>query len=51
MNKKIILISLIFLIIGFFIGRWWIIFDYNDKCLDMGGGKNPGNNSICVIKK
>lgn len=24
-------------------------FRYNDLCLDMGGGRNPGNYPICVL--
>lgn len=24
---------------------------YEDLCLDLGGGKNPGNDPICVLDK
>ncbi len=26
-------------------------FQYTDLCLDMGGGRNPGDYEICVIEK
>jgi len=26
-------------------------FIYEDTCLDLGGGKNPGNYPICVVEK
>ncbi len=53
MNKKIktAIIHPLILIIGFFFGYQWSSFNYNDKCLDLGGGKNPGNYPICVIEK
>jgi hypothetical protein len=39
------------LIVGsFFLGMKWNQFQYEDTCLDMGGGKNPGNHPICVIE-
>ena len=26
-------------------------FIYEDTCLDLGGGKNPGNYPICAVEK
>jgi hypothetical protein len=50
--KKTILISIIVvvsLVLAFFTGMKWNEFQYNDICLDMGGGKNPGNHPICTV--
>lgn len=33
--------------LGRSIERW----RYDDLCLDMGGGRNPGNHPICVIDR
>ena len=51
--KKInaILIGLLFLLIGVFIGYKYFQLNYQDKCLDLGGGQNPGNYPICVVEK
>jgi len=51
--KKIILTSIIItsLILAFFTGMKWNEFQYNDICLDMGGGKNPGNHPICIVER
>ena len=54
--KKFLIISfvlgiLIAIGVGFWLGMKWQRFNYLDKCLDMGGGMNPGGQEICVIKK
>ena len=36
--------------LGFFGGMTWEKFIYEDWCLDMGGGKNPGNYKYCVVQ-
>ena len=45
----------IFIILGilvvFFLGMQFERFMYEDTCLDLGGGKNPGNYPICVIQR
>lgn len=46
-----ILVCLVLFVIGFGFGLLWERNSYNDKCLDLGGGKNPGGHSICVIDK
>jgi len=33
------------------IGMKWQQFLYLDKCLDMGGGMNPGNRAVCIVEK
>ncbi|PID66099.1 MAG: hypothetical protein CR975_04640 [Gammaproteobacteria bacterium] len=38
------------LIISFLLGYQCYKFVYDDICLDMGGGKHPGNHPICVIE-
>ncbi len=38
------------LIISFLLGYQCHKFVYDDICLDMGGGKHPGNHPICVIE-
>lgn len=35
--------------LAFQAGRAFEAFRYDDICLDMGGGRNPGNHPICVI--
>ncbi|UTM59112.1 hypothetical protein L4174_020585 [Photobacterium sp. CCB-ST2H9] len=35
---------------GFVAGVAFERFRYEDVCLDMGGGQNPGDYPICVIK-
>lgn len=47
---KIILI-IVAMLLSFWSGIQWKTFWYNDKCLDLGGGSNPGNYPICVIEK
>ena len=48
--KKIFLLAGL-LIATFYAGMKVQAFIYEDTCLDLGGGKNPGNYSICVIEK
>lgn len=38
-------------IAAFILGMKVQSFLYDDICLDMGGGRNPGNYEICVIKE
>ena len=45
------IIYLLVLSIGFVLGVYWNQFSYKDKCLDMGGGMNPGGYDICVVEK
>lgn len=46
-----VILILISLGVGFWLGMKWQRFQYLDKCLDMGGGMSPGNSEICVIQK
>ncbi|OSI09618.1 MULTISPECIES: hypothetical protein [Neisseria] len=50
MNRyvKIALLS-VALIVAFVAGMHFQAYLYEDLCLDMGGGRNPGNAPICVI--
>jgi hypothetical protein len=48
---KNLVISLILAIASFVLGMEWQAFQYNDICLDMGGGENPSGNPICVVTK
>ena len=36
---------------GALVGASAYNFYYTDVCLDLGGGKNPGNYPVCVIEK
>ncbi len=45
------IIIIVAMVAGFYMGIKWNQFQYDDLCLDMGGGKNPGNYPICVIEK
>ena len=47
--KALLLIAA--LIGAFYAGMKVQAFIYEDTCLDLGGGKNPGNYPICVIEK
>ena len=38
-------------LMGFWAGTVWYQFNYLDRCLDAGGGANPGNYPICIIEK
>lgn len=51
--KKVISITgvLIVLALSFFAGMKWNEILYDDICLDMGGGMNPGGHKICIIEK
>jgi hypothetical protein len=46
-----IVIYILIITVVFFLGAKWQKFQYEDVCLDMGGGINPGEHSICVIEK
>ena len=48
--KKIFLLASL-LIATFYAGMRTQAYLYEDLCLDLGGGKNPGNYPICVIEK
>ncbi|XLQ19691.1 MAG: hypothetical protein ACKUBY_03805 [Candidatus Moraniibacteriota bacterium] len=50
--NKLFLVSIGFVCIGlsFVLGMQWQKFQYNDICLDMGGGKNPGGHPICIVE-
>ena len=53
MNKKAKtgIIHFLILFIGVVLGYQWSQFEYKDKCLDLGGGFEPGGYPICVIEK
>jgi hypothetical protein len=36
---------------AFILGMKWQEYQYSDICLDMGGGKNPGESPICILEK
>ncbi len=46
--KKIFLLAGL-LIAAFYVGMKVQAFIYENTCLDLGGGKNPGNYPICVV--
>lgn len=37
--------------VGMYAGYTLKTFLYNDACLDMGGGMNPGGEKICVVER
>ena len=47
--KALLLIAA--LIGAFYAGMRTQAYLYEDLCLDLGGGKHPGNDPICVIEK
>ena len=51
--KALLLIAaLIAALIGaFYAGMRTQAYLYEDLCLDLGGGKNPGNYPICVLER
>lgn len=50
MKKRLTLSIIIVAFLSFMAGQWYQQFRYDDICLDMGGGRNPGNYPICVIE-
>lgn len=36
---------------AFLAGQWYQQKKYQDVCLDLGGGQNPGNHPICVVER
>ena len=51
MNNKMIIIIAVNAIFAFWLGIKAHGFYYDDICLDLGGGKNPGGYPICVIER
>ncbi len=49
--KKEFIIHPLILITGFCIGWFVHKAHYADICMDLGGGKNPGEYPICVVEK
>ena len=45
----VVTISVIALVVAFSAGRSFERYLYEDICLDLGGGRNPGEYPICVI--
>lgn len=45
------LLLIVALIGAFYAGMRTQAYLYEDLCLDLGGGRNPGNYPICVIEK
>lgn len=48
-GKALLLIAA--LIGAFYAGMRTQAYLYEDLCLDLGGGKNPGNYPICVLER
>jgi len=46
-----VLLLIAALVGAFYAGMRMQAYLYEDLCLDLGGGKNPGSYSICVIEK
>ncbi|MGO1473536.1 MAG: hypothetical protein ACTHWC_01410 [Psychrobacter sp.] len=51
MNNKMIIIIAVNAVFAFWLGIKAHEFYYDDICLDLGGGKNPGVYPICVIER
>ena len=51
MNVKTMTIIAVTAILAFWLGIKAHEHHYNDICLDLGGGQNPGNYPICVIDR
>ena len=51
MNIKMMIIIAVTAIVAFWLGIKAHERHYNDICLDLGGGQNPGNYPICVIER
>lgn len=50
MNRPFkILLSAAALAAVFYAGMKYQSFVYEDMCLDLGGGRNPGNYPVCVV--
>ena len=46
-----VLLLIAALVGAFYAGMRTQAYFYEDLCLDLGGGKNPGSYPICVIEK
>ena len=44
-----LMVMFVAVILAFILGRAWQSHVYDDACLDLGGGRNPGNLPICVL--
>ena len=44
-------VKALLLIGAFYAGMRTQAYLYEDLCLDLGGGKNPGNYPICVLER
>ena len=42
-------LAMVALVAAFLAGMRWQAWRYDDICLDLGGGRNPGNHPICVL--
>jgi hypothetical protein len=51
MKKWQIPVLILVAILSFMAGQRFQQFNYDDICLDMGGGRNPNGYPICVIEK
>ncbi|GLO62963.1 hypothetical protein MACH09_34710 [Vibrio sp. MACH09] len=51
MNIRPIILIIVIAIFSFWLGLLANEFYYDDICLDLGGGKNPGDYPICIIEK
>lgn len=47
----IILIGIVFVALVLKAGMTWEKFQYEDVCLDLGGGMHTGDFPVCVIEK
>ena len=50
-KRKFGIISILAIALSFWLGVQWESFWYNDKCLDLGGGRNSDNYPICVVEE
>jgi len=51
-RKLLFLVAILAGLVGSYqLGRSFERWRYDDLCLDMGGGRNPGNHPICVINR
>ncbi|HBM1073547.1 hypothetical protein HA117_20510 [Acinetobacter baumannii] len=48
---QLAILCILCLLVGAFLGSAWQKFYYQDICLDLGGGQQPGNHPICVIEQ
>ncbi|MCR8550957.1 hypothetical protein M4578_24310 [Salipiger sp. P9] len=50
-NRRNGMLLLALAVLAFWLGMLWQRHLYEDRCLDLGGGREPGGYPVCVVVK